>query len=648
MFNKTILASLLAITGINATAAPIVERMWLIDADTDTRIMQLEDYQSLPLPVLPKNLSIEAEVNGETESVIMEIDYVESSLENLEPYSLVGDSSGNFDPATELNNPGWIDITATPYSQDDAGGVQGEELHLNLYLYQPDFFVNNPQDISDYNPGDGVCSIKPRITIPPWLTKKIIPLEVDPRDSILLGIMPKDEDRRKFYTEVELEQSRQLKEKEDISWSFEKVRVEPAIFEPIKDFKADIVERDIVKVPDDIVWPPLANYGNCTLRAAIEESNALAGNQSVLIDGTVGVFNLTLGQLSVSDGITLNGHDLPLIDAGNRSRVFYLGGEDAGFIANMRGLELAYGEPFSIADRGGVIAVDSDVTLQVSDSIIRDGQANFGGGIYVQNGSVTLTRTTVRDNTAGHPDSFGGGGITQRGGGIFGLKSNVKVYHSSIFGNRAVRGGGVGNFGGTLRIENSSVIENEAMSIGGGIENRHSGSEKGNLHINFSTIAHNAAGLSGAAPSDQRSGGGVYNVGWAYMANSILSNNTDYWYHSDDEHSPDCYSPTVYDFKSFRNNIVGVLNDNCSLTDYSWGNQNWIEFGSAASPLNDQLLGFAHYWAHRKYYQIKSASIAIDEGNSQSATLYPCFDYDMREHDRPKGLGCDIGAIERQ
>jgi hypothetical protein len=648
MFTKSFTASIFAFATVNCLAAPTVERMWLIDADTDTRIMQLEDYQSIPLPVISDNLSIEAEVNGETESVIMEINHVQSSLENLAPYSLVGDSSGDFDPAAELNNPGWIDISATPYSEDSAAGVQGDEFHLNLYLYQPDFFVNNPLDIGDYNPGDGYCSTKPIYTIPPWLVKKRIPLELETRDELMLNLERKEEDRRKFYTEVEAQQARSEKERESISWNYDRIDWSHNSLEPSKTKDLTIVDREIIKLPDDFVWPPFVKYGNCTLRAAIEESNALAGNQSVLIDGTIGVFNLTLGELHITDGITLNGYDLPLIDADKRSRVFRLGTGEDDFIVNMKGLEIANGDPNYLEGRGGAISVDNNILLQISDSMVRDSRANFGGGIYVQGGGVTVRRSAIRDNTAGHPDSFGGGGITQRGGGISGLESNIKIYDSSIFGNRAVRGGGISNFGGTVRVENSSVIENEAMSIGGGIENHHNGPDKGNLHINFSTVAHNDAGVSGAAPSTQRAGGGLYNSGWAYMANSIMSNNSDYWFDSDPEHAPDCYSPNVYDFKSFRNNIVGVLNENCSLTDYSWGNQAWIEHGSNASPLNDQLLNFSHYWDHRKYYMIKSTSLAIDEGNSQSASLYPCFDNDMRDRPRPVGDGCDIGAIERQ
>ena len=132
------------------------------------------------------------------------------------------------------------------------------------------------------------------------------------------------------------------------------------------------------------------------------------------------------------------------------------------------------------------------------------------------------------------------------------------------------------------------------------------------------------------------------------MASSVLSNNSDYWYSTDPEHAPDCYSPDIYDFKSFRNNIVGVLNDNCSFTDYSWGNHAWIDFGTAAVPLDTELNGLRGYWGISVYYMPKFNGLAIDEAANAAASLYPCDDHDTRGRPRPVGAGCDIGAAERQ
>jgi len=517
MTKQKLSALTLALFASTAHAIPEVERMWLIDTDTDTRIQELSDYQKLTLPLLANNLSIEAEVNGETDSVVMEIDHAFSSQENYAPYSLVGDSSGDFAPATELQTPGWISISATPWSENNASGVAGEELTLSLYLYQPDFQVNNPYDIGDYEPGDGYCSIKPVYKIEPWITTKLPTTPFEPiidldyvdnshliekqSASDFSSKYPDEEQTRAVYSEVDLIQSENQEYLPLALAEFSKQKI------------------DVQRIPDGLIAEITKRYGNCTLRAAIEESNALSGNQSVLIDGTIGTFNITKGHLHIRDGLTLNGHEMPLIDAGDRSRVFYVGNEDESFIVNMNKLDIANGDAGNF--RGGAIYVDTNTTLQINDSIIRDSRANIGGGIYVQQGSATLRRSAIHNNEAGHPDSFGGGGITQRGGGISSVYGTVKIYDSSIYDNRAVRGGGLSNFGGTMRVENSSVVRNEAMAIGGGIENHDNFGTEGKLHLNFATVAHNEAGLSTSAATDKRSGGGLYNDSWAFMANSI-------------------------------------------------------------------------------------------------------------------------------
>ncbi|MEL6985992.1 MAG: hypothetical protein AAFO29_26410, partial [Actinomycetota bacterium] len=153
------LAGLLGLTPAPADAAepPTVVRWWLLDADTDARIMELTDYQRLVLPVLPDNLSIEVEANGETESVSMRIEGVESSLENFAPYTLAGDPFGDVTPVPALHSPGWLTVSAQPFAADGAGGTAGAEAKLRLYRHEPTFVVTHPDDSGDTFPGDGVC-----------------------------------------------------------------------------------------------------------------------------------------------------------------------------------------------------------------------------------------------------------------------------------------------------------------------------------------------------------------------------------------------------------------------------------------------------------------------------------------------------------
>jgi len=292
--------------------------------------------------------------------------------------------------------------------------------------------------------------------------------------------------------------------------------------------------------------------------------------------------------------------------------------------------------------------------LQLSDSVVRGGRANFGGGIYLQaGGDLTMSRSTVRDNVAGTPETFGGGGVTQRGGGIYNLEGNVTIRASAIVDNLAVRGGGLSNKGGLMRVENSSVLDNEAVSWGGGIENQGNGADTGLLHVSFSTIAGNVAGTSFADPAGWRRGGGIATgfVGSAakattFVSSSIVADNSIGGWIDDALHSPDCVTVGGGSSVSYRSNVVGVLDPGCGLADHAWGTDAWIDHGTLAAPLDAGLA--ARFDAPRPHRNLLPGSVALDAGASPSASLYPCPDTDVRERPRPAGAGCDIGAVERQ
>lgn len=577
----------------SAAAQPAIARFWLVDAQSNSRIEPLADYQALYLPFLPEELSIEAEANDETESVVLRIGAEISSQENFEPYALAGDASGDFVPVPELREEGWFTVSARPFAADGAMGDSGPEVSITIYRYQPDFIVTSTADIGDANPGDGRCAA--------W--------GID----FTAGRAAASSSSRGVSSSA----SRFI---DRIDWL--------DLFFPRPN------------------WNVLVRSG-CTLRAAIEEANALEGRQSIVIDSSKGDYALRRGQISITDGMTLQGYGRrALIDAQGASRAFMVDGQGDGMVVHMRNLEVSRGE--SEESRGGALYIHNQAHVNLFDSVIRDSHGNMGGAIYLQDGGdLDMRRSALYGNVAGHPDTFGGGGLTQRGGAICSIGGNVRIADSSIYDNRAVRGGGVSNFGGTMRIENTSVIDNQAAAIGGGIENHDSSGDSGVLHLSFATIAHNRAGTSAAAPDTQRGGGGLYNSGTAFIASSILAMNEDAWYPGDERHAPDCYSPTLYDFTSFHNDVVGVLNENCSLTNYSTGDGRFLEHGTEDDPLDPRFTVRLSDSAYA-YYNIQSTSVALDAAASTEARFYRCPDHDMRDRPRPVGEGCDIGAIERQ
>ncbi len=107
--------------------------------------------------------------------------------------------------------------------------------------------------------------------------------------------------------------------------------------------------------------------GACTLRAAIEEANALAGSDSVSVPA--GVYTLSLGQLTLASGLTLGGAGASstIIDGNGLSRVLQTSG-----------------------------------VVVISDLTIRNGSdaADYGAGGIYNGGTLTLNNTTVSGNSS--------------------------------------------------------------------------------------------------------------------------------------------------------------------------------------------------------------------------------------------------------
>ena len=153
--------------------------------------------------------------------------------------------------------------------------------------------------------------------------------------------------------------------------------------------------------------------------------------------------------------------------------------------------------------------------------------------------------------------------------------------------NRAVQGGGILN-SGQLQILNSTVVT-ICWSRGGGIQNT------GITNISFSTITRNIANTRLEAFNEAAVGGGIRNASTGInMANTIVAGNMDNRSVGLPLQSPDCYSTVMFRFTSHRDNLVGVLSDNCLLTDTIFGNTAFDSVGTPAAPLNAMLGALAN------------------------------------------------------
>ncbi|MCB9235686.1 MAG: gliding motility-associated C-terminal domain-containing protein [Bacteroidia bacterium] len=235
--------------------------------------------------------------------------------------------------------------------------------------------------------------------------------------------------------------------------------------------------------------------GNCSLRAAIMEANALPGQDTIFLPA--GTYTMTktginengafTGDLDINSNIVIVGADTrtTIVNMDSLDRVFDV---RTGGVAYFTGFEIRAGYVQG-AHGGGIQNVASltmvDVALKFSATVGNVGgtvtAGGFGGGIW-NSGTLTLNKVTFEDNKAIGSRGQDGGvpGAGGAGGGGAGLGG-------AIFNEN----------GGTITLTNVTFAANEARGGGGGFGSTNMGS--------FSAAGGNGGGLNGQ--------GGVTNGG---------------------------------------------------------------------------------------------------------------------------------------
>ncbi|MGO9463201.1 MAG: Ig-like domain repeat protein, partial [Isosphaeraceae bacterium] len=245
--------------------------------------------------------------------------------------------------------------------------------------------------------------------------------------------------------------------------------------------------------------------------------------QTITLTGTL--------ELSEPSGpITINGpgSGALTVNGNNTGSVFQV---NTDVVASLSGLTISGG---SAGDGGGILTQDY-VTLTLSDSILSDNSASYGGAL-LNSYEATVINSVFQNNTAvsgGQGGAIYNDGIlcasgstftgnsanSGPGGAIFNYGAGT-LSNDVISNNTAALGGGVGNdYRSTLSISGCTISDNTANTTnsnsgGGGIWNA------GNLAITTSTITGNSA-------SDyQAGGGGIDNQGTLCLTDSTISDNT--------------------------------------------------------------------------------------------------------------------------
>lgn len=395
--------------------------------------------------------------------------------------------------------------------------------------------------------------------------------------------------------------------------------------------------------------------GVCTVRAAIEEANALAGADTISLQ-TNTVYYLSLAApeadaqtaLIVSDSVTIVGNGSTL-DAGSSRRVFGVDGCIGGLT-----------NPDSSCVNGKLVAVVSGVTFQ-------HGSTTFGTGAGIGTGAMlTLTHCVVTANQVTTTSQFGGGGIFNSG--TLTLIDSV-VSDNTISG---ADGGGIYNYG-SVTIQGSTIRDNQSTDYGGGLGN------SGNAVVRDSTFTGNHAASGGAIASQgmsisnstisgnfsDGSGGGIATiVGTIKLFNTTVTDNLA---NADDTGS--AWGGGIAGKFTLNNSIVQgnlrsdganpfptLVNDECSGTITSSGPNLMSADVDAAhcTVTGGYAVGAANFGplanngGNTRTHALLDGSAAIDTGNVAGCTddLGAPLNHDQRDVPRPYGARCDLGAFE--
>lgn len=346
----------------------------------------------------------------------------------------------------------------------------------------------------------------------------------------------------------------------------------------------------------------------CTLRAAIEETNALPGDDVIILGS--GTYQLSLsglgedqaatGDLDITDSLNIigAGTDKTFIDAAGLDRVFdilvpdttvYLSG--VAIINGSLPAGLAYDQKGGGGIRNSASLFLNNIDLS-NNKVLGATNDDAGGGL-LNKGQCFITDSRIHKNYANE-----GGGICNDS------QSTLQVNTSTINDNSSQDGGGLMNYGSgsltnTTFSNNSATRENSLP--GGAIHNWEQ------LQITQCTIAENSA----------IGGGGISNDGTINMVNTIISGNI----------GDNCL-PTV-DIVSQGHNLDS--DDTCGLTTLFTDLRN----------IDPQLGSLQDNGGPTKTYGLNPESPAIDAGKYlKNITV------DQRGISRPQRMAFDIGAFE--
>ncbi len=404
------------------------------------------------------------------------------------------------------------------------------------------------------------------------------------------------------------------------------------------------------------------NEGTMTVTGSTIDNNSASAGGGINNDGTLTVTGSTIdnnfapfGAGIYNDGIlTVTGSSI-----GSNSSSEFGGGidNDDGGMATFTSTTVELNS--AVFDGGGVFNRGGS-TLTVTNGTLTDNTAASGGGVFnLGNGddvsTVTLTDSTLSNNSSTGTSSGSGGGA------LYSSDGSVSITSGTLSGNSAIGGGGgVYMSEGAVTLTDSTLSDNSvtgSSGTGGGIDE-----DSGSLAVTDSTIAGNSAQYVGAGIHDNNGtltavnctiayntepstgaglGGGIdITQGSATLNNTIIALDTD---GTGPGASPDnlCLDGGGTVSSASAHNLIGTGGGNSGLTN---GGSNDNQVGVANPGLDT---GLANNGGPTQTIALLSNSPAVDAGSS---LLDGGQTTDQRGAGFPRlvGANVDIGAFELQ
>lgn len=409
---------------------------------------------------------------------------------------------------------------------------------------------------------------------------------------------------------------------------------------------------------------------HCSLRDAVQATNAHAGADRILLNATAVLSRPAASQ----DGSTLDEDDNQSGDLDIRDELIIRGqGSDKTAIEALpalgdRLLEVRPGARLTLERlrlSGGFTsayggALENHGESRLSQVLLSDNQASSSnddlgsGGAIANYGTLSLFSSTLLRNSAFGGQSEDGRGVGGHGGALY--NSGQLLVRDSLFEGNRVSSLSDEGFGGALHnrgladIARSTFIKNWAAPFAkaSGIHNQGAGV----VQVSNSTFSANVMdGPSGVITNEAPNlagtpevrlinvtiadnlGNGVYNGGKLRIRNSIIAGNSDGW----GGYADNCLNFGLAPSYQALGLVLGTGAGSCTAELY-------IDNGQTLTQLLEPLSVHAQ---RTQVHALRPGSVALDAG------LGSCTRHDQRRQPRPldgDGDGvaiCDLGAYER-